>query len=158
MTMAATASPVLVFVALLGACVWVGGFVAIGVVARIARRQLERPAQVAFFRALGRSFGVVGGSALIVALASGAALLSDRAWGATALAAAVVAVALALVTGAGVAQARGMTRLRQGALREPGDGVLVARVRRGALRAAILRASIGALSLGLLALAAVLAT
>jgi putative copper export protein len=55
MTVAATASPVLVFVALVAACVWVGGFVAIAVVARVARRQLERGARVAFFRALGRT-------------------------------------------------------------------------------------------------------
>lgn len=158
MTVAASVSPVLVFVALLAACVWVGGFVAIVVVTRVARRQLERPAQVAFFRALGRSYGIVGGSALVVALASGAVLLSDRPWDGTALAAAVVAAALVLVTGAGVAQARGMTRLRHRALREPGDAALAARVRRGALWAAILRAAIGTLSLALLALAAVLVT
>jgi hypothetical protein len=144
----------LVFVALLAACVWVGGFVAIAVVARVARRQLEPGARVAFFRALGRSYGVVGGVALAVALACGAALLADRAWDGTALAAIVVAVALVLATVAGVAQARGMTRLRRRAL---GDAALAAQVRTGAARAALLRAAIGALSVALLALAAVLA-
>jgi len=146
----------LVFVALLAACVWVGGFVAIAVVARVARRQLEPGARVAFFRALGRSYGVVGGIALAVALASGAALLAHQAWDATALAAILVAVALVLATVAGVAQARGMTRLRGSALRNA-DEALAARVRTGAARAAVLRAAIGALSVALLALGAVLA-
>lgn len=148
---------VLVFVALLAASVWVGGFVAIAVVARVARRELERGAQVAFFRALGRSYGVVGGGALAVALGCGAALLADRAWDDTALAAVLVAVALVLVTIAGVAQARGMTRLRRSALLHGDDDLLATRVRAGAVRATVLRAAIGALSLALLALAAVLA-
>jgi hypothetical protein len=150
-------SAVLVFVALFAACVWVGGFVAIAVVARVARRQLERGARVAFFRALGRSYGVVGGIALVVALGCGAALLAGRAWDGTALAAVLVAAALVLVTVAGVAQARGMTRLRRSALRDPDDEALAAHVRAGAVRAAVLRAAIGALSVALLALAAVLA-
>jgi hypothetical protein len=150
-------SAVLVFVALLAACVWVGGFVAIAVAARVARRELERGAQVAFFRGLGRSYGVVGGVALAVALGCGAGLLAGRAWDGTALAAVVVAVALVLATVAGVVQARGMTRLRRSALSGAGDEALAARVRTGAVRAALLRAVIGALSLALLALAAVLA-
>lgn len=151
-------SPVLVFVVLLGASVWVGGFVAIVVVARIVRRQLERPAQVAFFRALGRTYGIVGGSALLVALAGGGGLLAGHAWDGVVLAALVLAASLVLVTAAGVAQARGMTRLRRRMLAEPGDGALVEQVRRGARRAMVLRAAIGGLSVALLALAAVLAT
>ncbi len=153
-TIAADAHPVLVFVALLGACVWVGGFVAIAVVARVARGQLERPAQVAFFRDLGRRYVRVGAPALVVALAAGTALLADRPWDATATAAVAVGVALVLVTAAGVAQARGMTRLRAAAL---SDDALAMQVRRGAARAAVLRGAIGVLSLALVALAAVLA-
>jgi hypothetical protein len=150
-------SAVLVFVALLAACVWVGGFVAIAVAARVARRELAPGAQVAFFRGLGRSYGVVGGVALAVALGCGAALLAGHGWDGTALAAVVVAVALVAVTVAGVTQARGMTRLRRRAL-DAGEAALAARVRAGAARANALRAAIGALSLVLLALAAVLAT
>lgn len=158
MVTAGTASPLLAFVALLAGCVWVGGFVAIVVVARVARRQLERPAQVGFFRAVGRSYGIVGGSALVVALGSGAGLLASHPWDATASAAVALGAALALATGAGVVQARGMTRLRQRSLREPADSALAAQVRRGAVRAGALRATIGALSLALLAVSAVLAT
>jgi hypothetical protein len=154
----ASASPLLIFVGLLGWCVWMGGLVAIAVVARVARRQLDRPAQVAFFRALGRGYLRVGAPALLAALAAGAVLLAGRPWDTTALAAILVAAALVVVTAAGVVQARGMTRLRARALRPaPDDAGLADRVRRGAVRAGVLRASIGVLSLTLLAIAAAMA-
>jgi hypothetical protein len=70
----------------------------------------------------------------------------------------VLAVALVLATGAGVVQARGMTRLRQRAVREPGDAALTARIERNARRALVLRALIGALTVALLALGAALAS
>jgi uncharacterized membrane protein len=152
-----TWSAVLVFVHLLAACVWVGGFVAIAVVARVARRELEAPARVAFFRALGRSYGRVGGSALAVAVLTGAALLAQRGWDRVAGATALLALALILSTAAGVAQARRMTRLRQRALHEPLDPVLDALIDQGARWALILRTTIGTLSLALLAFGAVLA-
>lgn len=148
----------LVFVHLLAACVWVGGFVAIGVVARVARRELEAPAGVAFFRSLGRSYGRVGGSALAVAVITGAALLAQRGWDRTAGAAALLALALILATAAGVVQARRMTRLRQRALHGPFDPVVDALIEQGARRALILRTTIGTLSLVLLAFGAVLAS
>jgi hypothetical protein len=147
---------VLVFVALVAGSIWVGGFVAIAVVARIVRSQLDRPAQIAFFRALGRRYLVIGACSLLAALAAGAALLGGRDWDATQLAAAVVAGALVLATAAGVAQARGMTRARARAVRAPDDPVLAQRVRRGAVRATVLRATIGGLTLALVALAAAL--
>ena len=150
--------PALVFIALLGACVWVGGLVAIVVVARAARATLEPRAQVAFFRALGRSYGVVGTTALALTLGSGAALLSERSWSATALAAVLVAATLVLVTAAGVRQARGMTRLREQALHNATSGILAERVRRGARLAAMLRAAIALLSIALLSLAVALIT
>jgi uncharacterized membrane protein len=158
MTPSATAGPVLVTVALLAACVWIGGFVAIAVVARVARSVLDPPARVAFFRSLGRSYGVVGGTALVVCLASGALLLRGQPWTATTSAAAGVAGAVVVATVAGVIQARAMTRLRRRALADPGDPVLAASIRRRARSAAALRAAIGTLSIALVALAAVLAT
>lgn len=153
----ASTSPLLVFVALLATSIWVGGFVAIVVVARVARDQLDQRTRVSFFRALGRAYGVVGCAALAVALASGVALLSSREWDAAALVAVLVAAALVAATAAGIVQARGMTRLRRDAA-ESGDPEVEARVRRGAARAAALRATIGVLSIALLALAAALAT
>jgi hypothetical protein len=136
--------------------VWVGGLVAIFVVARVAQRTLQPRERVAFFRGLGRAYGPVGGMALAVALGCGAALLYGRAWGATLIAATVVAACLVVATGLGVAQARRMTRLRQAALRQPGDPELAGRVRRGAADAAVLRAAIAAFSLALIALGVLL--
>lgn len=141
----------------LGAAVWVGGLVAIFVVARVAQRTLQPRERVAFFRGLGRAYGPVGGVALGVALGCGAALLCGRAWDGTLIAATVLAACLVGVTAAGVVQARRMTRLRQDALKHPGDAMVAARIRRGALGAAVLRAGIAALSLALIALGVLLA-
>lgn len=149
---------VLAFLALLGASIWVGGFVAIVVVARIARSQVGPAEQVAFFRALGRVYGVVAGLALALALVCGGALLARAGWSTGATAAALVAAALVVCTVAGVLQARGMTRLRRRGLDAGGDPALAGRVRRGAARALVLRGLIGALSLALLALGSALAS
>jgi putative copper export protein len=153
-----TWSVVLVFAHLLAACVWVGGLVAVAVVARVARRELDAAARVAFFRSLGCSYGKVGGSALAVAMLTGTALLAQRDWDEAASAAALLALALIVATVAGVAQARRMTRLRQRAVRQPPDPTLSTLIDRGARQASILRTTIGALTLALLALGAVLAS
>jgi len=137
--------------------IWVGGLVAIVVVARVAAGTLPPDARVAFFRGLGRSYGVVGTAALAVAYGSGAALVYGRAWDAQLTATAVVATALVAATAVGVVQARRMTRLRHEALGSD-DIQKAAAVRRGAVRAGALRALIGALSFALLALGVVLGT
>jgi hypothetical protein len=113
---------------------------------------------VAFFRGLGRAYGLVGGMALTMALASGAVLASTCRWDGQLTASTVVAAGLVAVTVAGVAQARRMTRLRQEALRDPASPELEARTRRGARNAAVLRAAIAALSLALLVLGTLVAT
>lgn len=141
-----------------GTAVWVGGLVAIFVVARVARATLGAAERVAFFRGLGRAYGPVGTIALVIALASGAVLAAARPWSGQLTASAVVAAGLVAVTAAGVVQARRMTRLRQAALRAPGNAALAAKVRQGALNAAALRSAIALLSLALLALGVVIAT
>jgi len=156
--MSDTTEAILLGVFVLASCVWVGGFAAIAVVARVASRTLSPVERVAFFRGLGRTYGIVGGLALIVALGTGAALVADRRWDATLTATAVAAAALVVNTVIGVAQARRMTRLRRESLQQPADASLARRVRQGARRAAILRAGIGVLSLALIALGALLAT
>ena len=148
----------LLFLHLLAVSVWVGGFVTIAVVTRVVRRELPMPAQVAFFRLLGRGYAIVGGLALGVALSTGGALLSRRGWDTWSAVAVLLALALVLATGAGVVQARGMARLRQRAAREPQDPVLTAHVERNARRALVLRGLIGALTVALLALGAALAS
>jgi uncharacterized membrane protein len=142
----------------LATAIWVGGLVAIFVVARVAHATLRPAERVAFFRGLGRAYGLVGGVALTAALASGAVLASAYRWGGFLTASTAVAAGLVTATVAGVAQARRMTRLRQHALRAPGSPELTAKVRRGARNAAVLRAAIAALSLALLALGTLIAT
>jgi uncharacterized membrane protein len=142
----------------LATAIWVGGLVAIFVVARVAHATLGPAERVAFFRGLGRAYGLVGGVALTTALASGAVLASAYRWGGFLTASTAVAAGLVTATVAGVAQARRMTRLRQHALRAPGSPELTAKVRRGARNAAVLRAAIAALSLALLALGTLIAT
>ena len=113
------AEAALTAVLVLATAVWVGGLVAIFVVARVARATLGTAERVAFFRGLGRAYGLAGGVALAIALASGAVLASTYRWDGQLTASAVVAAGLVAVTVAGVAQARRMTRLRQDALRDP---------------------------------------
>jgi hypothetical protein len=149
----ATSVP-LIAVNLVASSIWVGGLVAIFVVARTATATLGPEPRIEFFRDLGHRYGVVGGTALLLALASGALLLAGHPWDWLLTATALVAWNLLAATAIGVWQARRMTRLRRRALHEPG---LEERVRRGALAATVLRATIGALTLALVVLAAALA-
>jgi hypothetical protein len=141
---------------IVGAAVWIGGQVALVVVARVATRTLPRPARIAFFRLLGRVYAVVGTAALVLAYGTGAALLYGRPWTGALIATVAVAVALAVVTGIGMVQARRMGRLRRRAVESAGDEALAARVRRGAVRAGVLRGLIVVLSFALLALGVLL--
>ena len=147
------ASVVLVVVHAVSAAIWIGGLVAIFVVARAASATLDRAQRIAFFRALGRAHGIVGGVALLVALLSGAILLDDHPWDGLLTASAIVAVALLVATAAGVAQARAMTRLRRSAL---ASAESAERVRRGAVMAAALRGAIAILTFTLVVLGAAL--
>jgi uncharacterized membrane protein len=151
---AVAASAPLIAVNALAASIWVGGLVAILIVARAASATLDPAARVAFFRALGRSYGVVGSVALLVALATGAALLRGHPWDGLLIATAIAAATLLVATGVGMAQARAMTRLRRKALSHPG---LDDQIRSGAVLAAALRGAIGALTLALVVLGAALA-
>ena len=142
----------------LASCIWVGGYVAIAVVARVATSTLEPAARVAFFKGLGRAYGVVGVIALVVALATGAGLTHAHAWDGPLISTAILAAALVVALAVGVLQARRMTRLRARHLATPEDAELARRVRQGARSAGMLRAAIGVLSLALIALGSVLAT
>lgn len=142
----------------LASCTWVGGYVAIAVVARVASRTLAPAQRVAFFRALGRSYLRVGVPALLLALGTGTVLLAGHPWDAGRTTAVVVAAALVASLVLGVVQARRMTRLRVMALRIPESPDLRARLRRGARSAAVLRSVVGLLSLVLVTLGAVLAS
>ncbi|HVV77085.1 MAG TPA: hypothetical protein VHC43_13725 [Mycobacteriales bacterium] len=135
-----------------GASVWVGGLIAIAIVARVATGALEPPVRVAFFRDLGRVYGIAGTAALALAYGTGAALLVGRAWSGPLIAAVVIAALLAATLAVGVAQARRMTRLRRRSLELLDDVALAGSVRRGSAVAHALRACIAVLSLALMAL------
>lgn len=156
--MSATTHAILLTVFALSSCVWVGGYVAIAVVARVATKTLDPGQRVAFFRGLGRSYIRLGVPALVVAFGTGVALLTSRPWDAVTTAAAVVAVALVGSLAFGVVQARRMTRLRVSALARPDDQHAAQKVRQGARSAGLLRATIGLLSLTLVVLGSVLAS
>lgn len=147
-----TADLVWLVVLVVSAGVWLGGLLTMPVVARAASAALAPLDRVAFFRALGRAYLPVGGSALTLALLSGAVLLREREWDGLLVASAITAAALVGALALGVAQARRMTRLRQAAGAAPQDAGLGDRVRRGGRSAMALRALIGLLSLTLVAL------
>jgi hypothetical protein len=139
----------------IGAATWVGGFVTVVVVNRVAARTLPPADRVAFFRAFGRTFGATAGVALVLALVGGGVLMRHHPFDATAIATVVLAVALVAATAIGVAQARAMTRLRGAVLAAAGDATTVAR---GARNAAALRSLIGVITIALLTFAVLLAT
>lgn len=142
----------LVGLLVLAAAVWIGGFATLIVVTRATTRTLAPDTRITFFTALGRSYGLVAGIALVVASAIGAVLLFSQPWTVLSTAIVVTGVVLVCATVVGVIQARGMTRNRRRSLADPDDCRLLRRVRRGALIAGALRGSIVLLSLVLLAL------
>lgn len=144
----------LIAIELLAASVWAGGLVAIAVVARCARQELDPATRVAFFRALGRRYLRVGLGALVAAYGAGGALIAEGRWSNVKSAIVAAAVVLVVVTVAGVVQARALTRLRAGAL--AGDSRLDAgHLARQARRAGALRGLIAAVTVLLVVLAAI---
>ena len=137
--------------------IWLGGYVAIVVVARVATATLEPGGRVALFRSLGRAYLRVGIPALVVALAVGAVLLTEHGWDALAVTTTVLSLVLVGLLAVAVAQARRMTRLRRQALARPEDAALTVQVRRGSRYAGVLRALLGLLSVSLVVLGSFLA-
>jgi len=149
---------VVVAVLLLATSIWVGGYIAIAVVARTATVTLTPEARVAFFSKLGRAYFWVGMPALVVALGTGAILARDTDHGTLFTVAVVIAVLLISSFAIAVVQARRMSQLRRQLLGSQDDVRLAERVRRGAAAAAALRGVLGLLSLALVMLGACLAT
>ncbi|GAA3751835.1 hypothetical protein GCM10022240_01210 [Microbacterium kribbense] len=143
---------VLLIILLLATCVWIGGWATLIVVARTATAALSRADRVSFFRLFGRRFGIVSTIALVLALASGLLLLVAMPWTALSTWMVVLAVVLLLVVGAGVVQARMLTRQRRALIAAHDEG-LEARIAAGARAATVLRASLGAISIVILMLA-----
>jgi len=149
-----TSAPV-VALEILSASVWIGSLVSLAVVSQAARKVLEGSAQVAFFRAVGRRYAIVGTASLLGAIGDGLAMAWPPAtWTATIDAAVALAGVLVLATAAGMAQARLMGTLRRRAMESPDDHATRASVRRGRRLATSLRLLMAADTLAIVVLAA----
>ena len=152
--MLATSAP-LVAVELITASIWVGGMVCLAIVAKAARGVLDESSQVAFFRAVGRRYGMVGTASLLIAIAAGLALSwPPSSWSRTIDAALVLAGVLAVSTVAGMTQARAMTALRRKVITNPGDSATEGALRRGRLLANGIRGLMALMTLAIVILAA----
>ena len=154
---------------LIGAAVWVGGMVMLGLAVGAVRRTVAESERVALFRSLGRRFLVAGGIAMAVLIATGTDMAADRlgAWsdltdtdyGERLLAKlVVVAAVVALTLFHSLVQGPALTRLRARALEHPQDEDLRRLIRRKAARSGIVSALSLAATLAVLVLAARLLT
>lgn len=155
--MSRTAEAIVIAVLVIATSIWVGGYVAIMVVARVAGRVLDQPTRVAFFRELGRSYFWVGTPALVVALATGGVLARNTTGEGLLSTMIVVGIVLVGCFAVAVVQARRMTRLRQALAATPTEQGLRRRIDRGARAAGALRGVLGLLSIALIVLGAFLA-
>ena len=152
--MLATSAP-LVAVELIAASIWVGGMVCIAIVAKAARGVLDESSQVAFFRAVGRRYGMVGTASLLIAIAAGLALSwPPSSWSRTIDAAAELAGVIVVATIAGMMQARAMTALRRKLIANAGDSSTAVALRRGRLLANGIRGLMALMTLAIVILAA----
>ena len=136
---------------LIGAAVWAGGMVMLGLAVGAARRTVEEPERIALFRSLGRRFAVAGGIAMLVLIATGTDMASDRlgSWGDLAdtgygerllAKLIVVAVVIALTLFHSLVQGPALSRLRAEAVEWPEDEALRRLIRRKAAQAGLVSA------------------
>jgi uncharacterized membrane protein len=153
---------------LIGGAIFVGGMVMLGVVASAARGMIADRERIAFLRVVGRRFLWLGGIALLVAIATGSDMASDRdAWdqltdttyGKTLLAKLIlVGVVIVLTAVHSFGQGPALSGLREQALESPDDQDLQAAIRRRSAQAGIVSVlNLGA-ALVILVLAARLVT
>ncbi|MEX0993533.1 MAG: CopD family protein, partial [Solirubrobacterales bacterium] len=151
---------------LICAAIWAGGLVFLGASVGVIRATIpEGPQRIALFRALGRRFLLVGGIAMLVLIATGTDMATDRlaSWSdlsetdygkrlSDKLALVVVVIALTLFHS--LVQGPALTRLRTRALETPDDPELAATIRRKSIRAGIVNGLVLLCTLGILVLAA----
>jgi putative copper resistance protein D len=153
---------------LIGAAVWAGGLVFLGIAVGAVRRTIPDAARIEFFRSLGRRFAVVGGLALLVLIATGADMAGDRdAWsrltdttyGKTLLAKLIlVGFVIVLTLVHTLIQGPSLSRLRAVAAGRPDDAELELQIRRRATAAGIVSGLNLVATLAILVLAARLVT
>ena len=154
---------------LIAAAVWAGGMVFLGLAVGAARKTLADRDRIALFRQLGRRFLVAGGTAMLVLIATGTDMASDRLatfgdlfdtdYGKRlAEKLTLVVVVIGLTAFHSLVQGPALSRLREQALERPDDEALAAEIRRKAARAGIVSAVNLAATLAILVLAARLVT
>jgi putative copper export protein len=150
---------------LIGAAVWTGGLVFLGVAAGVARRTIPPGERILFFRALGRRFAVVAAVSAAAIAATGIEMATDQlaSWSALLdtgygriLFAKIVLFALALAEAAVHSLVLGprLGRLREALLEAPDDALLQARLHRTAAVSGAVSALMLAQTLAILVLAA----
>lgn len=135
--------------------IWIGGLVVLTVVAQVTRRTLSTRDRIATFRRLGRLYGPLGGSALVIAIVLGIVLLGTNLNNGLFVATSAVTACLVVVTILGVLQARLMTRMRSQAHDRRPDAA-DNRAKHGQSQATTLRITIGVLTLALIVLGSIL--
>ena len=153
---------------LIGGAIFVGGMVMLGVTAASARGVVADSERIALLRLIGRRFLWLGGIALLVAIATGSDMASDRdAWdqltdttyGKTLLAKLIlVGVVVVLTAVHSFVQGPALSRLREQALAEPENTELQAAIRRRGAQAGIVSVLNLVAALAILVLAARLVT
>jgi putative copper export protein len=154
---------------LIGAAVWVGGMVMLALAVGAARRTVAESERIALFRSLGRRFLVAGGIAMVVLIATGTDMASDRlpSWsdltdtdyGEHLLQKlGVVTLVIALTLFHSLVQGPALSRLREQAAADPEDEALRREIRRKAARSGIVSAINLVATLAILVLAARLVT
>jgi putative copper export protein len=154
---------------LIAAAVWAGGMVFLGLAVGAARRTLGDRERIALFRQLGRRFLLAGGIAMLVLIATGTDMASDRlgSFGdlfdtdygkRLAEKLGLVILVIALTAFHSLVQGPALSRLRERALDQPEDSELAAAIRRKAARAGIVSMLNLIATLAILVLAARLLT
>jgi putative copper export protein len=157
------------FLHLLGAAVWVGGVIFLGVAATTARRTVSDRDRIAFFRTFGRRFAVIAGAAIVVLVATGWEMAAERIpdWpdlGDSDYARelrdklGLVVLVVALTAYHSFVQGPALSRLREQALDRPDDGALRGEIRRRSARAGVVQVLILLVTLAILWMAARLVT
>jgi putative copper resistance protein D len=159
-------SGLMVFLHILGAAIWTGGLIFVGVVAVVSRRTLPEATRIEFFRSLGFGFLVLAGIAAALLALSGNLLVDDFGgweavgdtdWGELILwKTAIFAVVIALALIHALALGPRIRRLRESDL--AGDGDATRALRRATMFSAVTQVLMLAGTIAILALAADLIT
>lgn len=145
--MSTTIDTALTLALTVSAAIWLGGYVAVVIVAATSAKALDAEARVRFFRRFGGDYLKVALPALLIAYATGWALLGRLPWSAGHTRLAVACGLLLAVLLLGIAQARDLTRLRQRLASAPEETSLATQIWSKSRAAALLRGLIGLITL-----------